>query len=60
MELIKNEKADIYNHNVQRDFKVRRQLRRMGWEVLVIWECELREPESTLEKVQFYLDKVTK
>jgi DNA mismatch endonuclease (patch repair protein) len=27
-----------------RDRKVIRQLRRLGWRVIVIWECELREP----------------
>jgi len=26
--------------NVQRDRRVRRQLRRLGWRVLVVWECQ--------------------
>jgi DNA mismatch endonuclease (patch repair protein) len=31
--------------NVQRDRRNRRQLARMGFRVLVVWECEARRPE---------------
>ncbi len=27
--------------NKQRDQRVRRQLRRLGWRVFVVWECQL-------------------
>jgi len=27
--------------NIQRDRRVRRELRRDGWDVLVVWECEI-------------------
>lgn len=29
--------------NSRRDLKQRRQLRRMGWGVLIIWECQVRK-----------------
>lgn len=32
--------------NVARDRLVRLQLRRLGWRVLVVWECETRHPET--------------
>ncbi len=34
--------------NVDRDRKNRRKLRRMGWDVMVVWECWTRD-EETLE-----------
>jgi DNA mismatch endonuclease, patch repair protein len=37
-------------NNKKRDFSNRRKLKRMGWQVLVIWECELK---SFLINVQF-------
>jgi DNA mismatch endonuclease (patch repair protein) len=32
------------HRNVQRDEQVRRQLRRAGWKVLTVWECQTRIP----------------
>jgi len=32
--------------NVSRDRRVQRQLRALGWRVLVVWECRLKEPEK--------------
>lgn len=35
--------------NVARDAKVRAELRRLGWRVIVVWECALRDnPQKTL------------
>jgi DNA mismatch endonuclease (patch repair protein) len=33
-----------FNANVERDERVRSALDAMGWTVLVIWECETRDP----------------
>ena len=30
----------------------RLRLKRAGWDVLVVWECELRDPEAAFEKVR--------
>ncbi|MEN9362540.1 MAG: mismatch endonuclease Vsr [Verrucomicrobiota bacterium] len=35
-----------FARNVCRDRRVQRQLRGLGWRVLVVWECRLREPEK--------------
>ncbi|MCY3773350.1 MAG: very short patch repair endonuclease [Gemmatimonadetes bacterium] len=41
--------------NAQRDREHYSALRSMGWQVLVIWECETKEPESVKEKVRAFL-----
>lgn len=33
-----------FARNVQRDTEVKLALERLGWTVLVVWECETREP----------------
>jgi DNA mismatch endonuclease (patch repair protein) len=41
--------------NVKRDMRVRRELRNLGWRVLVVWECELKSPEKVLRKAEKFL-----
>ena len=43
-----------FSENVERDRKSHAALRRLGWHVEVIWECELALPE-TLPRVTFEL-----
>lgn len=40
-----------FKRNVERDERKVRELEELGWQVYVIWECELKEPSSckTLE-----------
>ena len=38
--------------NIKRDKRYRRELRRMGWRVLVGGECETRKPEKLLAKLE--------
>ncbi|WP_291623191.1 very short patch repair endonuclease [Bradyrhizobium sp.] len=35
--------VEKFNRNVARDSRVKRELRREGWRVLVLWECEINE-----------------
>lgn len=35
-----------FRDNVARDRRVARELRVLGWQVLVVWECELRDVEQ--------------
>ena len=44
------------NGNAIRDRKHYTVLRSMGWQVLVIWECETKEPDVVEEKVRLFLD----
>ena len=44
--------------NVARDVKHREQLRDLGWEALVIWECEVEAGSGFLKKVAEYLENL--
>ena len=41
--------------NVARDKRIRRKLHRIGWKVLVVWQCETRKPEKLLGKLEMFL-----
>jgi DNA mismatch endonuclease Vsr len=41
--------------NVERDARKERELARLGWRVLVIWECEAKRPELILTKLSGFL-----
>jgi DNA mismatch endonuclease (patch repair protein) len=41
--------------NVERDRRNLRALKRGGWKVLIVWECETRKPASLLGKLQRFL-----
>jgi DNA mismatch endonuclease (patch repair protein) len=45
------------NRNQTRDAATRRQLRAQGWKVLVIWECELKNPDRLRARLtRFFAD----
>ncbi len=37
--------------NVERDSRNRTDLRQLGWRVIVVWECELRQPSELKERL---------
>jgi DNA mismatch endonuclease (patch repair protein) len=41
--------------NVERDRRNQRALRRAGWEVMIVWECETRNLASLEERLQKFL-----
>jgi DNA mismatch endonuclease, patch repair protein len=41
--------------NVARDKIVRGKLRRLGWQQLVVWECELHDDEQLARKIDEFL-----
>ena len=41
--------------NVKRDRVNRKALRRLGWDVLVVWECETRQNEQLGRKLKSFL-----
>jgi DNA mismatch endonuclease (patch repair protein) len=49
-----NNKLDA---NIKRDRRYRQELRRMGWKVLVIWECETKAPDKLLRKLERFLNE---
>jgi len=38
--------------NKQRDTKIRRLLRKEGWHVITIWQCELRKQERIMASLK--------
>lgn len=40
-----------FDRNVANDKKRARELRRRGWHVLTVWECQLKNPETILLKI---------
>ena len=44
--------------NKKRDAEHIRDLRRQGWNVLRLWECEVeKNPEKTIKKISMFLDR---
>ncbi|SUB01977.1 Very short patch repair protein [Pannonibacter phragmitetus] len=41
--------------NTERDREHVQQLEAMGWQVLIIWECEVRRPDELKEKILAFL-----
>lgn len=42
--------------NAERDKKRLEEIKSKGWEVLIVWECELRYPNEVREKLAEFLD----
>ncbi len=41
--------------NKKRDMRVRRQLVRLGWQVLVVWQCQLKSPKVVEKRLRDFL-----
>ncbi len=42
--------------NKKRDQFIRKQLRKEGWQVLVLWECQLKMPGVLANRIRAFLD----
>lgn len=42
--------------NRERDRQHDEDLKREGWRVFVVWECQIREPEAVAERIKSFLD----
>lgn len=40
-----------FTENVERDKRNRKALRQEGWKVIVVWECELRDPDKLVMRL---------
>ena len=43
--------------NVARDRRSARELKRIGWAVLTVWQCELKKPEQLTRRLDDFLSK---
>lgn len=48
--------ANKFDRNVRRDATAIEEFARIGWSVLVIWECETRDSDALTEKLRAFLD----
>ena len=49
--------ADKFARNVANDRRHVRRLRRLGWRVIIVWECQLeRHPDKVLARLQRFLN----
>ncbi len=46
---------DKIAYNVKRDKEIQAALKDLGWEVLIIWECELKDPCKVMLDIDKYL-----
>ncbi|TWT39850.1 Very short patch repair protein [Thalassoglobus neptunius] len=40
-----------FARNVERDLEVRRELCKLGWQVVVVWQCQLAKPDMLAERL---------
>ena len=45
-----------FERNQARDKRVQRQLKKLGWRSLVVWECQTRDPVKLAAKLAKFLD----
>jgi DNA mismatch endonuclease (patch repair protein) len=43
--------------NLKRDKQNERQLRSQGWQVMTLWECELKDPPSMSKRIRLFLER---
>ena len=48
--------AEKFDRNVERDQQVERRLADMGWQSLIVWECETRTPDALSLKLRAFLE----
>ncbi|MGE0679408.1 MAG: very short patch repair endonuclease [Candidatus Binatia bacterium] len=46
--------------NKKRDQRHRRQLRQLGWSILVLWECQLRDRQKLVSRLSRFLEQAEK
>lgn len=48
---------DKFRSNVARDRSTKYSLRRDGWQVLTIWQCQLKRPQTLVKRLYAFLSK---
>ncbi len=46
-----------FTQNIRRDKRVVRRLRDIGWEILIIWECQTADPAKLSRRLERFLGK---
>ena len=46
------------NSNIERDKKNQNKLEKLGWKIIIVWQCELRNKKITTEKLKEIEQKI--
>jgi DNA mismatch endonuclease (patch repair protein) len=46
-----------FDRNVERDKAIKRKLRRLGWKVLTLWECQTKKPHVLESQLAKFMEK---
>lgn len=53
--------ADFWNakikKNMERDARNTEELRRLGWDVLILWSCEIKDSDKLAERLQCFIEQ---
>ena len=41
-----------FSRNIKRDRRIKRELNRLGWRVITVWECQTRNPIRLLARLK--------
>ncbi len=41
--------------NVERDRRSQREIKKLGWAILIVWQCELKNPKKLTERLNEFL-----
>jgi DNA mismatch endonuclease (patch repair protein) len=55
-----NTNKDFWKHkldnNVDRDKRQQRELNKLGWHYLVVWQCQISKPETVRKRIKRFID----
>lgn len=51
--------TDKFEANVSRDRRVQAKLRRAGWRVMVVWECQTRDLDRLSRRLERFLEQLS-
>lgn len=46
-----------FEKNISRDRRNLRELKKLGWSVLVVWQCEIKDKDKLEKKIQLFIEK---
>jgi DNA mismatch endonuclease (patch repair protein) len=44
-----------FEHNAKRDKKLQKELKILGWDIMIVWECQLKDVENLAKKLRIFL-----
>ena len=48
-----------FARNLERDFRVNAELRKLGWHVEIVWQCETRDASKLADRLSHSIDQIS-